>query len=647
MQVKFNQSVSVALVFLLCTFGLIPEAKGEHINDRQSIVAREDRDDENNESQLQGIPLEVSEIAEQITVRIDSGHGNGSGVIFARQKDKTDKDLFVYYVLTAKHVVEKNQQYTLTAEDGESYPISSEIKKFIDSDLAVVKFKSEAEYNTARFGDYKFGFNEEAWVFVYGWANTSSPQPQFSTGKIAGKETGIFLVKDDLSFAQDNGYELVYTNLSESGMSGGPVLDTSGRVIGIHASAEGERYKLVNNLQLGFSLGVPVRTFLNSEYARDLSVKQEVEIKTTKERLDIDPFTQPELSQEDLKSIQNNLTEVQAPNSSSNETEWLNHGNQLWRLSRYSEAIAAFDRALEKQPDFYQAHYGKGLAHYNQGNYQVAVADFKQATEIEPDFYPAWYRLSLCLLALKQYEPAQSAIKQAIALKPDNVALYILQGEALQNLSRPQEAIAVYDKAIASDASSIVLVRRGSLYRNLEKYDLALQDFNRATNFNPKYIEAYINRGLTYYQLGNYAQALDDFNHAISLDDRDPRGYLARGLVNYQQGELNQSTADFYLAWQTYQQEQATQTEVSNVSSQPDKYAQIPIDFDHLLQADSTSGHFDFGKGVALALMGEQDKAIAHLQEASSFFQSQQDNSSYQLSQALLQQIDQSQATNK
>ncbi|MEL6463304.1 MAG: hypothetical protein AAFQ91_34720, partial [Cyanobacteria bacterium J06621_15] len=145
-----------------------------------------------------------------------------------------------------------------------------------------------------------------------------------SAGKIAGKETGIFLVKDDLSFAQDNGYELVYTNLSESGMSGGAVLDTSGRVIGIHASAEGERYKLVDKLQLGFSLGIPVRTFLDSDYAEDLIVKQEVEIKTTKERLDIDPFSQPKLSQEDLESIQNNLTKVEFPSSSSSETEWLN-----------------------------------------------------------------------------------------------------------------------------------------------------------------------------------------------------------------------------------------------------------------------------------------------------------------------------------
>ncbi len=529
MKTKFDRSIYLALVLIFCTLGLIPKARGEQDNNDAAavIMAQEnENEDEENESQLQGIPLEVNEIAQQITVRIDGNNGNGSGVIFARQVDKSKENKFVYYVLTAKHVVEKPQQYTVVTEDEESYPVSSdEIEKFADSDLAVVKFGSDAKYNTARFGDYQFGFNEEAWVFVYGWAkSSSSPQPQFSAGKIAGKETGIFLVKDDLSFAQDNGYELVYTNLSESGMSGGPVLDTSGRVIGIHASAEGERYKLANKLQLGFSLGVPVGTFLNSDYAQDLIVRQGVEIKTTKERLDIDPFTQPKLSQEDLESI-----------------------------------------------------------------------------------------------------------------------LYILKGEVLQNLSQPNEAIDAYDRAIASDASSIVLVRRGSLYRNLEQYDLALQDFDRATNSNPKYIDAYINRGLTYYQLGNYAQALNDFNHVISLDYLDPRGYLGRGLVNYQLEELNQSATDFYFAWQAYQQDRTAQTEVSNVSSQPDKYAQMTVDFGDLLQANATPGHLEFGKSVALALMGEQDKAIAHLQQASNFFQTQQDTSSYQLTQTLLEQVDRSQ----
>jgi len=33
---------------------------------------------------------------------------------------------------------------------------------------------------------------------------------------------------------------MVYTNITQKGMSGSPVIDTGGRLIGIHAAAEGD-----------------------------------------------------------------------------------------------------------------------------------------------------------------------------------------------------------------------------------------------------------------------------------------------------------------------------------------------------------------------------------------------------------------------
>ena len=57
------------------------------------------------------------------------------------------------------------------------------------------------------------------------------------------------------------GYELVYTSITYGGMSGGPVLDSRGRVIGIHGRSEAEQAGDVP-VQIGYSLGVPVSTFL-------------------------------------------------------------------------------------------------------------------------------------------------------------------------------------------------------------------------------------------------------------------------------------------------------------------------------------------------------------------------------------------------
>lgn len=67
-----------------------------------------------------------------------------------------------------------------------------------------------------------------------------------------------------------DGYGLVYTNVTRAGMSGWPVLDTSGRVIGIHGRAESESIDPALKesgssqalFRVGYNLGIPINTFL-------------------------------------------------------------------------------------------------------------------------------------------------------------------------------------------------------------------------------------------------------------------------------------------------------------------------------------------------------------------------------------------------
>ncbi|NJK47901.1 hypothetical protein HC931_06745 [Candidatus Gracilibacteria bacterium] len=100
-------------------------------------------------SEYTGVVKEVDEIAQQITVRIDSkNNGNGSGVIVA-------KDENTYYVLTAAHVVKNSDTYTLVAPDGQKHLLdASKITLFKGVDLAVVQFASSRTYTVATLANY-------------------------------------------------------------------------------------------------------------------------------------------------------------------------------------------------------------------------------------------------------------------------------------------------------------------------------------------------------------------------------------------------------------------------------------------------------------------------------------------------------------
>jgi Tfp pilus assembly protein PilF len=60
---------------------------------------------------------------------------------------------------------------------------------------------------------------------------------------------------------------------------------------------------------------------------------------------------------------------------------------------------------------------------------------------------------------------------------------------------------------------------RGVDYIQQEKYDLALAEFTKAININPRFAEAYLNRGILYAGQGKPDLALSDYNQATLIPE--------------------------------------------------------------------------------------------------------------------------------
>jgi len=199
---------------------------------------------------------ELEAKAKGFTVRIDSsskanGSGviaNGSGVIIAKEGN-------IYTVLTADHVLCgemartdscADYTYTVVTSDGKTRNIEkSTIIRQEGVDLAVFQFESLDNYPVAEIANYNP--NTGDFVFAAGFPKIGDNPSKwlFSGGRIIEKELGLLLTRQsDLSTQQSGtlqsvasltgGYELVYTSITFGGMSGGAVLDSQGRVIGIH-----------------------------------------------------------------------------------------------------------------------------------------------------------------------------------------------------------------------------------------------------------------------------------------------------------------------------------------------------------------------------------------------------------------------------
>lgn len=176
----------------------------------------------------------VAEMARLVTVRVLNKLGAGSGVIVDRQGQ-------TYTVLTCDHVANPSpdDRFTVLTPDGQ---IHSAYRKRLPSlegvDLALIQFESRTPYRVAALGTSKNLSVGES-VYASGFPNyqyqgSNSVEETLNWGLRAYRLTAGTIAMLLSNQSLPRGYQLGYTNDIEPGMSGGPVLDRQGRLIGIN-----------------------------------------------------------------------------------------------------------------------------------------------------------------------------------------------------------------------------------------------------------------------------------------------------------------------------------------------------------------------------------------------------------------------------
>jgi tetratricopeptide (TPR) repeat protein len=80
-------------------------------------------------------------------------------------------------------------------------------------------------------------------------------------------------------------------------------------------------------------------------------------------------------------------------------------------------------------------------------------------------------------------------------------------------------------------------------------FDSAVEDFTRALDRRPRYVDAFKNRGRARQEQGDYDKAIADFNQALQLNAKSPDLYNARGSALFNKGEYDRAIADFTKAF--------------------------------------------------------------------------------------------------
>jgi predicted CXXCH cytochrome family protein len=242
-------------------------------------------------------------------------------------------------------------------------------------------------------------------------------------------------------------------------------------------------------------------------------------------------------------------------------------GEALRYAGRAREALAAYERAMERAPEFAPALRGLGMAYavlgepdravalleralsldrssletlnalgstYQQrGRLAESTAALRKAIAVNPDAPEPHFNLAVALASSDDYEGAAAAMREAIRLRPDFAAAHSNLATLLERKGEFAAARGAHEQATRlrpGDADvrisyGLYLARRG-------EWLLARQHLGEAARITPS-AATLTNLGTVLARMGDSAGALDQYRRALALDAtfETARLNLARTLV--------------------------------------------------------------------------------------------------------------------
>ena len=129
-------------------------------------------------------------------------------------------------------------------------------------------------------------------------------------------------------------------------------------------------------------------------------------------------------------------------------------GNRLMAAHRSEEAIAYYRGAVDRNPDFFEAHYNLAISLTHQQNWAAALSALERSIDLAPRHPPSYYAWGQIAQQQDDWLDAQTYYYTAVQLDPSYLLAWCALGEACLKLHDWPEAAHAYQQAIALGVTS-------------------------------------------------------------------------------------------------------------------------------------------------------------------------------------------------
>ncbi|KAI6781838.1 General transcriptional corepressor-like protein [Emericellopsis cladophorae] len=205
-----------------------------------------------------------------------------------------------------------------------------------------------------------------------------------------------------------------------------------------------------------------------------------------------------------------------------NEHVWLQIGSFSELLRVPDEALHAYERAMQANPNSTAAMNAIGMLYKGKEAYEKALEFFRTIVQMEPQNGEAWGNLGHCYLMSENLQKAYDAYQQALV-----------------NMRDPKDPMLWYGIGI--------------LYDRYGSYDYAEEAFSQVMQIQPDFDKAneiYFRLGIIYKGQNKFHQSLECFNYIVN----SPPAPLTRDDIWFQIGHVHEQQKQYDNAKAAYNQ---------------------------------------------------------------------------------------------
>ncbi|KAM5243495.1 tetratricopeptide repeat protein 6 [Hipposideros larvatus] len=196
-------------------------------------------------------------------------------------------------------------------------------------------------------------------------------------------------------------------------------------------------------------------------------------------------------------------------------------------------SILDFNRAITLDPKYYEAYLSRVAFYGMKGRYSKAILNCNEAIKIYPQSVRAYLYRGILKYSNKAYKLAIADLTTAINMHKNNYIAFYNRALCYTKISELRMALTDYGIVLLLDAGETVtlntFINRGLIYKELEQYSFALEDFKQAALISKTNVSLCQATAMCYHRNKEFEEAVHFFTWALKIDPCFLDAYIGRG----------------------------------------------------------------------------------------------------------------------